>query len=91
MDGYLVILTVAPDLYISTVPLPTKRLKSTVRLSSDKVGIGTFSKRTYLFLLTNRRLPLISSSFRLSSCFMMLSYSSLVKPFSSGYLALSII
>ncbi len=99
MYGYLVILTVAPELYINTVPLPTKRLKSTVRLSSDKIEITAFRKRTkgtdalgyFLFLLTNLRLPLISSSLRLSSCFMMLSYSSLVNPFSSGYLALSII
>ncbi len=45
MYGYLVILTVAPELYINTVPLPTKRLKSTVRLSSDRVGIGAFKKQ----------------------------------------------
>ncbi len=54
MDGYLVILTVAPDLYISTVPLPTKLLKSAVRLSSDKVGISAFRKQQ------RARMPLVT-------------------------------
>lgn len=55
MDGYLVILTVAPELYINTVPLPTKRLKSTVRLSSDKIEITAFRKQQ------RARMPLLSS------------------------------
>ncbi len=45
MDGYLVILTVASALYINIASLSTKWLKSAVRLSSDRVGIGAFKKQ----------------------------------------------
>lgn len=45
MNGYLVILTVAPKLYINTVSLSTKRLKFAVRLSSDQIGITAFRKQ----------------------------------------------